>query len=48
MEHETGICICMYIRVKNHIEIIFPFCYFSLVNQNKMRHTTITRKHIYL
>jgi len=39
----------MYIRVKDHIEVILPFYYLSLVNQNKMRHTTIKRnKHIYL
>jgi len=26
--------ICMYIRVKDHIEVILPFCYLSLVSQN--------------
>jgi len=24
----------MYIRVKDHIDIVFPFCYLSLINQN--------------
>jgi len=46
--HETGIYICMYMRVKDHIEVIFPFCYLSLVNQNKKRYTIIRNKHIYL